>query len=83
MLISTIGFFISWKMSAGLGAGIAMIDLVGYSFLHESPVWYIRKNRISNASKVFSWLWGSVHHVQVRLTHSLYKDSPKNTEYLR
>jgi len=72
MLISTIGFFISWKMSAGLGAGIAMIDLVCYSFLHESPVWYVRNNRISDARNVYSWLWGSVHHVQVRLTHPIY-----------
>jgi len=72
MLIYVIGYRISWEISAGLGAGIALIDLVGYSFLHESPVWYVRNNRINEARKVFSWLWGSVHHVQVRLTHSLY-----------
>jgi len=83
ILNSQISFNISWEMTAYLGALIAMIALVGYSFLHESPVWYIRKNRISNARKVFSWLWGSVHHIQVRLTHSLHKDSPKNKEYLR
>jgi len=68
-LISPIGFNISWEMSAGLGAVILFIDLVGYSFLHESPVWFVRNNRISNARKVFSWLWGSVHHVEVRLTN--------------
>jgi len=72
MLISTIGFNISWKMSAGLGAGFALLDLVGYSFLHESPVWYVRNNRINDARKVFSWLWGSVHHVEVRLTQPIY-----------
>jgi len=71
-LISPIVFNISRKMSAGLGACIALIDLVGYSFLHESPVWYVRNNRISDARKVFSWLWGSEHHAQVRLTHPLY-----------
>jgi hypothetical protein len=72
MLISLIGFKISWKMSAWLGAGIALIDLVGYSLLHESPVWFIRKNRISDARKVFSWLWGSGHHVEVRHTYTVY-----------
>jgi len=72
ILISPIGFNISWKISAGLVAVIALIALVGYSFLHESPVWYVRNKRISDARKVFSWLWGSVHHVQVRLTHPLY-----------
>jgi hypothetical protein len=66
MLIYLISFIIGWKMSAGLGAGIALIDLVGYSLLHESPVWFVRNNRISDARKVFSWLWGSGHHVEVR-----------------
>jgi len=72
VLISPIFYSIGWKMSAGLVACIALIDLVFYSFLHESPVWYVRKNRISSARKVFSWLWGYGHHVQVRLTHSIY-----------
>jgi len=72
MLIYLIGSNISWKISAGLGAGIALIDLVGYSFLHESPVWFVRNNRIRDARKVFSWLWGSGHHEVVRLTQPLY-----------
>jgi hypothetical protein len=72
MLISLTGFNISWKMSAGLGAGIALIDLVGYSLLHESPVWFVRNNRISDARKVFSWLWGPGHHVEVTHTHTVY-----------
>jgi hypothetical protein len=71
MLISLIGFNISWKMSAGLGAGIALVDLVGYSLLHESPVWLVRNNRVSDARKVFSWLWGSEHQVEVRHTHTV------------
>ena len=72
MLIDLIGFNISWKTSAGLGAGIALIDLVGYGFLHESPVWFVRNNRINDARKVFSWLWGSEHQVEVRHTHTVY-----------
>ena len=72
MLIHLIGFNISWKMSAGLGAGIALIDLVGYSLLHESPVWFVRNNRISDARKVFNWLWGSGHQVEVGYTHPVY-----------
>jgi len=71
-LIYVIGVNISWEMSAGLGACIALIALVGYSFLHDSPVWYVRKNHISDARNVFSWLWGSVHYVELRLTHTLY-----------
>ena len=67
-----IGFNISWIISAILAGGFALIGVVGYSFLHETPVWYVRNNRISDARKVFSWLWGSEHHVQVRLTHPLY-----------
>ena len=72
MLISVIGFHISWKMSAGLGTAIAVIDLVGYSFLHESPVWFVSNSRISDARKVYSWLWGSGHHVEVRHTQTVY-----------
>ena len=72
MLIFLIGFNISWKMSAGLGAGIALVDLVGYSLLHESPVWFVRNNRISDARKVFSWLWGPGHQVEVTHTHTVY-----------
>ena len=72
MLISVIGFHISWKISAGLGTVIALIDLVGYSFLPESPVWFVRNNRISDARKVYSWLWGSGHHVEVRHTQTVY-----------
>jgi hypothetical protein len=77
MLISLIGFNISWKMSAGLGAGIALIDLMGYSLLHESPVWFVRNNRISDARKVFSWLWGPGHQVEV--THTLYTSTERET----
>jgi len=62
----------SWKTSAGLGVGIVLVDQVGYRFVHESPVWYIRNNRISDARNVFRWLWGSVHNVEVRRTHPLY-----------
>jgi len=72
MLIYLIDFNISLKMSAGLGIGIALKALLCYRYLLESPVWFVRNNRISDARKVFSWLWGSVHHVQVRLTQPLY-----------
>jgi hypothetical protein len=72
MLISLIGTHVSWNMSAGLGVAIALIDLVGYSLLHESPVWLVRNNRIDEARKVFRWLWGSGHHVEVRHTYILY-----------
>jgi len=72
MLIYVIGFNISWKISAFLGGGIALIGLVGYCFLHEIPVWFVRNNRISDARKVFSWLWGSERHVQVRPTQPLH-----------
>jgi len=71
ILLYLIGFNISWKLSAGLGAGIALVDLVGYSLLHESPVWLVRNNRVSDARKVFSWLWGSGHQVEVRHTHTV------------
>jgi hypothetical protein len=70
MLISLIGTHVSWKMSAGLGTAIAFIELVGYSLLHESPVWLVRNNRISEAKKVFSWLWGPGKEVEVRHTHT-------------
>ena len=72
MLIYLLGFNIGWKKSAGLGAGIALINLVGYSLLHESPVWFVRNNRISDARKVFSWLWGPGHQVEVTHTHTVY-----------
>ena len=80
LLVSLIGFNISWKMSAGLGAVIALIDLVGYSLLHESPVWFVRNNRISDARKVYRWLWGSGHHVEVRHTHTLCTSTERETQ---
>ena len=42
MLVYLIDFNISWKMSASLRAVIASVVLVGYSFLHENPVWLSR-----------------------------------------
>jgi len=51
-LIYLIHFNITWITSVGLGAGIALIGLVGYSFLHESPVWLVRNNRINDARNV-------------------------------
>jgi hypothetical protein len=72
MLISLFDITIGWNILAWLGAGIALIDLVGYSLLHESPVWFVRQNRISDARKVFNWLWGSGHHEEVRHSHSVY-----------
>jgi len=68
-LIHLTGFNSSWNISALVGAGIALIDLVGYSLLHDSPVWYVRNSRIGDARNVFSWLWGSGHEVEVSLTH--------------
>lgn len=79
ILIYLFRFNINWIIPVGLAAGIALIDVVGYSFLHESPVWFIRKNRISDARKVFDWLWGSGHHVEVRLTHPQYVYRPGGT----
>jgi len=72
MLIYVIDFIITWLTSVCLGVSIVLIGLVGYSLFHESPVWYVRNNRISDARKVFSWLWGYGHHVQVRPSHPLY-----------
>jgi len=72
MLIYLIDFNVTWVMSVGLGTGIALIGLVGYSLLQESPVWYVRNKRIRDARNVFSWLWGYEHHIQVRLTQPLY-----------
>jgi hypothetical protein len=66
MLISLTGTNVSWPIAAGLGAAISFVNLVGYSFLHESPVWLARNNRIEKANEVFSWLWGSGHRVEVR-----------------
>lgn len=66
MLISLIGTNMSWKIAAGLAAVIGFGDLVGYSLLHESPVWLVRNNHINKANQVFSWLWGSGHPAEVR-----------------
>jgi len=72
MLISPMGSNNIWIMSAGLGTCFELIDLVGYSFLHEIPLRYVKNNGISDARKFFSWLWGSGHHVQIGLTQSLF-----------
>ncbi|KAJ9595146.1 hypothetical protein L9F63_013554, partial [Diploptera punctata] len=65
MIISMLGTDVSWKISAGLGAGLTLLNLLGYSMLVESPVWLIRNNHIDQAQKVYSWLWGSGHELQV------------------
>jgi hypothetical protein len=72
MLISLIGTTVSWPIAAGLGAAITFVDLVGYSLLHESPVWLVRNNHINKANEVFRWLWGPNHQVEVRYTFLLY-----------
>jgi hypothetical protein len=72
MLISLIGTNVSWTTAAGFGAAIGFGDLVGYSLLHESPVWLVRNNHINKAKEVFRWLWRSGHHVEVRHKLILY-----------
>jgi hypothetical protein len=72
MLISLIGTAFDWRVAAGVGAAITFVDLVGYSLLHESPVWLIRNNHIKKADMVFRWLWGPNHEVEVGYTFILY-----------
>jgi hypothetical protein len=72
MLISLIGTTVDWKVAAGVGAAITFVDLVGYSLLHESPVWLIRNNHIEKADEVFRWLWGPNHQAEVRYILILY-----------
>ncbi|KDR17947.1 facilitated trehalose transporter Tret1-like isoform X2 [Zootermopsis nevadensis] len=82
MLISLIGTNMSWKIAAGLAAVIGFGDLVGYSLLHESPVWLVRNNHINKANQVFSWLWGSGHPAEVErdLQKLLKRIKDENTE---
>ena len=66
MLVSLLGTDISWEISAGVGAAVSFLNLVGYSLLAESPVWLVRNDRIDQACEVFKWLWGSGREAEVR-----------------
>ncbi|XP_069704827.1 facilitated trehalose transporter Tret1-like [Periplaneta americana] len=64
MVVSLLGTHVGWRIVAGLAAGISIVNVVVYSFLHESPVWLVRKNRINEASEVYNWLWRSTRPTQ-------------------
>ncbi|XP_069704830.1 facilitated trehalose transporter Tret1-like isoform X2 [Periplaneta americana] len=64
MVVSLLGTHMGWRIVAGLGAGTSLLNVLLYSFLRESPVWLVHKNRINEASEVYSWLWGSTRPMQ-------------------
>ncbi|XP_069704039.1 facilitated trehalose transporter Tret1-like [Periplaneta americana] len=68
MAVSMLGTALDWRIVAGLGVVISLLDLIGYSFLPESPVWLARNSRVNQAQEVYNWLWGNAHHKQFILS---------------
>ncbi|KAJ9595148.1 hypothetical protein L9F63_013556, partial [Diploptera punctata] len=62
MIVSVLGTWLNWRVAAGSCALISLLNLLGYCFLPESPVWLVRNNRIHKARVVFKWLWNGNHH---------------------
>jgi predicted MFS family arabinose efflux permease len=76
MAISSLGAFVDWRTASALAALPSVITVILLYFLHESPTWYVRRNRIVEAERALQWLWRKKKKKQVNVCG--YKDGVKN-----
>lgn len=58
MAISSLGVFVDWRTASALAALPSVINFITLFFVHESPTWFVKKNRMVEAEASLQWLWG-------------------------
>ena len=65
MAISSLGAFLDWRTASALAVVPSVINLIPLYFVHESPTWFVKKNRMVEAERALQWLWGPGNEEQV------------------
>ncbi|XP_069696059.1 facilitated trehalose transporter Tret1-like isoform X2 [Periplaneta americana] len=58
MVISILSAVVDWRTGSGIGVGLSAISFFLTALLPESPVWLVRKNRMTAAERSLQWLCG-------------------------
>jgi SP family facilitated glucose transporter-like MFS transporter 8 len=65
LAISSLGAFVDWRKASAIAALPSVINIILLYFLHESPTWFVKRNRMAEAEKALQWLWGPDNEEQV------------------
>ena len=76
MAITSLGAFVDWRTASALAALPSVIIIILLYFLHESPTWFVKRNRMTEAEKALQWLWGPNNEEQVSVC--FYTDGVMN-----
>jgi hypothetical protein len=79
MVISSLGALVDWRMASALAALPSAINVISLYFVHESPTWFVRRNRMKEAERALRWLWGPGNEEQVSVSGS--RDGVINYKY--
>jgi hypothetical protein len=65
MAISSLGALVDWRTASALAALSPAINVIPLCFVHDSPTWFVRRNRMKEAERALLWLWGPGNEEQV------------------
>jgi hypothetical protein len=65
MVIGSLAAFMHWRIASGVAAVVTLASVFAFFFVTESPPWLVRKNRLEEATRALTWLWGPGRETQV------------------
>ena len=65
MAISSLGALLDWRTASALAALPSVVNLIALYFVHETPTWYVKRNRMVEAERTLQWIWGPGNEEQV------------------
>jgi hypothetical protein len=68
MAISSLGALVDWRTASALAALPSVISAISLYFVHDSPTWFVRRNRMKEAERTLLWLWGPGNEEQVSVS---------------
>ncbi|KAJ9590842.1 hypothetical protein L9F63_016122, partial [Diploptera punctata] len=66
ILISIFGAFFHWRTASGIATVLAIVSLIMFCFICETPTWLLRKKQDKKAEKVLKYLWGPENETQAK-----------------
>ncbi|XP_069696056.1 facilitated trehalose transporter Tret1-like isoform X2 [Periplaneta americana] len=66
MVISVLSAMVDWRTGSGIAAGVSAISLFSTALIPESPMWLVRKKRMTAAERSLQWLCGPGRYLEVK-----------------